>query len=187
MTAGKSDPHRIRNSEVRQPAPGATAPDFSLKTELNEEWRLSDQLGKVTVLLFYPQNETLVCTRQLCSVRDNWNRYLATEAVIVGVSPATTLAHRKFSQSRKLPIPLLADPGRIVTRIYGQHRVFPINMTRAVVVIDAKGIIRNRNVMLRAFRPLDDHLITDIYAARGDAFQETYSQLRERIAKLMKG
>lgn len=45
------------------------APDFVLKTEKGENWRLSDYLGNVVALLFYPQNETLVCTRQLCSVR----------------------------------------------------------------------------------------------------------------------
>ena len=57
---------------------GSTAVDFSLVNDQNEEWRLSDHLGNVVVLLFYPQNETLVCTRQLCSVRDNWGKYLET-------------------------------------------------------------------------------------------------------------
>ncbi len=164
---------------------GSPAPDFVLKTDRNEDWRLSDQLGNVTVLLFYPQNETLVCTRQLCSVRDNWNRYLETAATIVGISPASTNEHADFAQSRSLPIPLLSDPERKVTRIFGKHLLFPISFTRAVVVIDAKGIIRNRDVMLRAFRPSDDQLITDIYAARGDALVETYGHLRNRISNLV--
>jgi len=161
---------------------GSPAPDFVLKTDRDTDWRLSDHFGEVTVLLFYPQNETMVCTRQLCSVRDNWEDYLATKATIVGVSPATPGEHQTFSHRKQLPIPLLADPGREITRQYGQHWLFPISLTRAVVVIDAKGIVRNNDIMLRAFRPLDTQLITDIYAARGDEFNEKYAQLRKRIA-----
>lgn len=163
---------------------GSVAADFSLVNEQNEEWRLSDHLGNVVVLLFYPQNETLVCTRQLCSVRDNWDKYLETKAEIVGVSPGTSAEHRAFGQSRKLPIPLLADPGREITKIYGKHWLYPINLTRAVVVIDAKGMIRNRDIMLRAFRPSDSHLITDIYAARGDAFNDKYESLKRRVNRV---
>ncbi|MBK8464499.1 MAG: peroxiredoxin [Chloracidobacterium sp.] len=165
---------------------GAAAPDFVLPDEQKREWRLSDHLGNVVVLLLYPQNETLVCTRQLCSVRDNWQNYLDTKAVIVGVSPATPEEHNSFSHSRSLPIPLLADGDRAVTRIYGKHWLYPINLTRAVVVIDAKGIVRNRDIMLRAFRPSDARLITDIYAARGDALNETYADLRNRISAFIR-
>lgn len=158
---------------------GAAAPDFVLRTEHDEEWRLSDQLGGVIVLLFYPQNETLICNRQLCSVRDNWEAYLETRATIVGISPATPGEQLLFSQRRGLPLGLLADPGRRVTSMYGKHWLLPIGLTRAVVVIDARGVIRNRDVMLRAFRPSDDQLITDIYAARGDALNDQYSRLKK--------
>lgn len=161
---------------------GSTAPDFTLKTDRNEDWRLSEHFDGVTVLLFYPQNETLVCTRQLCSVRDNWTNYLETKATIVAISPATPTEHQAFSRHLKLPIPLLADPDREITRIYGQHWLYPISFTRAVVVIDAKGVVRNRDIMLRAFRPSDAHLITDIYAARGDALRATRDALRVRIS-----
>lgn len=164
-------------------APGSSAPDFSLRADDGSEWRLSDHIGNVTVLLFYPQNETLVCTRQLCSVRDNWEKYLETRATIVGISPATSEEHRTFSQSRKLPIPLLADPSRKITKLYGRHWLYPTSWTRAVVVIDAQGIVRDRDVMLRVFRPSDDQLITDIYAARGDAFNEQYNQLKNRLPR----
>ena len=151
---------------------GMPAPDFSLQTAGNEQWRLSDHLGAVTVLLFYPQNETLVCTKQLCSVRDNWECYLETRATIVGISPSTPGEQKQFAERRHLPLPLLADPNREVTRIFGRHWLYPINFTRAVVVVDAKGVVRNCDIMLRAFRPSDEQIITDIYAARGDAFNE---------------
>ncbi len=161
---------------------GEPAPNFTLRDEDGREWRLSDQRGNVTVLLFYPQDETLVCTRQLCSVRDNWASYLATRATIVGISPGSSAQHRAFSLSHRLPISLLADPERSVTAMFSHHRFLPLSFLRAVVVIDASGIIRNRHVMLRAVRPADDKLITDIYAARGDAFSEEYRRLTDRLA-----
>ncbi len=162
---------------------GCPAPDFSLKTEIETEWRLSDQLGGVTVLLFYPQNETMVCTKQLCSVRDNWETYLETKATIVGISPATPSEHQAFANSQRLPLQLLADPDRKITRVFGQHWLYPVSLTRAVVVIDAHGIVRNRNIMLRAFRPSDSQLVTDIYTARGDALTDQYETLRDRVMR----
>ena len=165
---------------------GRPAPDFKLLSQDEAEWRLSDHIGNVVVLLFYPQNETLVCTRQLCSVRDNWGKYLETKAAIVGISPGTPAGHQAFALNRELPIPLLADPDRTLTKVFAKHSLFPINMTRGVVVIDGKGIVRNRDVMLRAFRPKDEHILTSIYAARGDALEEQYSDLRGRLRRLIR-
>jgi len=170
----------IREEKSGYAAIGDAAPDFLLKTDNDKDWRLSDHNDSVTVLLFYPQNETLVCTRQLCSVRDNWEQYLETKATVVGVSPGTPDGHRKFSERLHLPITLLADPDRVVTRLYAKHWLYPISLTRAVTVIDSNGIIRNRDIMLRAFRPSDAHLIADIYAARGDELHQTYDALRSR-------
>ena len=51
---------------VHDTTSGKRAADFTLTTEQNVEWRLFDHLGNVVVLLFYSQNETLVCTKQLC-------------------------------------------------------------------------------------------------------------------------
>jgi peroxiredoxin Q/BCP len=160
---------------------GIKAPDFTLRSDQNIDWRLSDHLGRVTVLLFYPQNETMVCTRQLCSVRDHWESYLETKATIVGISPGTPGEHRAFSDHRSLPIPLLADPNREVTGMFCRHWLYPLAAIRAVIVIDAKGIIRCRDIMLRCFRPSDSELITNIYAARGDAFSDEYDRLKRRV------
>jgi peroxiredoxin Q/BCP len=156
---------------------GATAPDFELLTDEGEKWNLSAQRGSVVVLLFYPQDETLVCTRQLCSVRDHWKNYLATKAAIVGVSPGEVSQHKAFSAKRRFPMPLLADTERRVTSLYTRHWIFPVSLTRGVVVIDAKGIVRKSDVMLRAFRPSDEKIISDIYAARGDLLNEEYGKL----------
>lgn len=164
-------------TEATSVAVGEKAPDFELLTDAGEAWRLSDQIGNVVALLLYPKNETLVCTKQLCSVRDSWNDYVQTKASVVGVSPGSVEEHSNFTQRQRLPIPLLADVGRKVTETYGFHWLLPTVLTRAIVIIDAKGIIRSRRVMLRAFRPTDRSVITSIYAARADALHDKFEKL----------
>lgn len=156
---------------------GDKAPDFILRTETEKEWQLSGQFGNVTALLFYPQNETLVCTRQMCSVRDNWANYLGTKANVVAISPGTSEEHRRFSQRHRLPLPILADVGREITRIYVRHWLMPVQFTRAILVVDAQGFIRHRQIMLRAFRPTDKSVIASIYAARTDFLHEHFNHI----------
>jgi len=166
---------------------GKKAPDFVLKNHLGKDWSLSEHLGQVVALLFYPKNETVVCTRQLCSVRDNWADYLATKAVVVGVSPGSIEEHREFAENYRLPMPLLADTGREVTKIFSRHPWLPVSWIRAILVIDAKGIIRQKKVMFRGFRPTDYSVITSIHQARTDVYQDKFSEMlknhRDKIAK----
>lgn len=156
------------NAPVRMIHIGAEAPDFTLSDVAGRAWRLSDCRGRVVTLLFYPGDETLVCTKQLCSLRDNWSRYEATGASVVGISPGNEAVHREFASHHNLPLPLLADPNRQITRLYGMHKLLPIWATRALVVIDAKGVVRHRDTMLRAFRPSDDDVLAAIHLAQYD-------------------
>lgn len=158
---------------------GNKAPDFALISNNGIEWRLSDQIGKVIALLFYPKNETLVCTRQLCSVRDHWEDYLKTKAVVVGVSPAKVEEHKTFSQKFRLPLPLLADETKEVTATFCKHWWMPNFLTRAIIVVDARGYIRSKKIMFRGFRPTDYSVIQDIHSARTDALQEKFNRIIE--------
>lgn len=145
------------------------APDFALKDEHGADWRLSERRGRVIVLLFYPGDETPVCTRQMCSVRDRWADYLATGAEVVGVSTDTVESHRKFSEHHGLPFRLLADPESRVTSLYGVRSWIPGRSARAVVVIDADGVVRHRQVQpLSLFRPKDDQVLGAIRTAQSD-------------------
>jgi peroxiredoxin Q/BCP len=145
---------------------GAPAPDFSLKDGQGAEWRLSDQRGKVIVLLFYPGDETPVCTRQFCSVRDNWGDYSATGAEVVGISTDTVESHQRFTANHDLPLRLLSDVGGNVSKAYSATSWLPNRSARAVFVIDAGGVIRYRKVQpLSLFRPKDDEIIAAIRAA----------------------
>lgn len=145
------------------------APDFTLKDGESREWRLSEQRGQVVVLLFYPGDETPVCTRQLCSLRDRWEDYTKTGAQVVGISTDSAESHRKFTENKELPLRLLADEEGAITKLYRVRSWIPGRSARAVIVIDAHGVIRHRKVEpLSLFRPSDDQIIAAIHAAQYD-------------------
>jgi len=130
-------------------------------------WRLSDHRGKVVVLLFYPGDETPICTRQMCSVRDRWEDYAATGAEVVGISTDTVESHKAFAEHHELPLRLLSDADRKVADLYGANSLVPGKVARSVFVIDADGVIRYRDVRpLGLFRPKDDTTIAAIRAAQ---------------------
>jgi peroxiredoxin Q/BCP len=147
---------------------GTAAPDITLPDSDDKQWRLSDQRGKVVVLLFYPGDETPICTRQMCSVRDRWEDYLATGAEVVGISTDSIESHKKFAEHNDLPLRLLSDTDGQASNLYGARSLIPGKVARSVFVIDAQGILRYSDVRpLGLFRPKDDTTIEAIKAAQG--------------------
>lgn len=145
---------------------GRTAPDFELKDNNGRTWRLSDHRGKVVALVFYPRDETPVCTKQMCSMRDRWVDYQATGAEVVALSVASVDSHKHFAEHHGLPQRLLADENGAVTRLYNVRSLFG-GSQRAVIVIDPKGVIRHRKSIVPFFRPGDDEVIEAIRSASG--------------------
>lgn len=144
------------------------APDFALSDGDGQQWRLSDQRGKVVVLLFYPGDETPVCTRQMCSVRDRWEDYRSTGAEVVGISSDSVESHRKFAEHHDLPLRLLSDADTKIATLYGARSIIPGRVARSVFVIDAEGILRYKDVRpLGLFKPKDDDIISAIREAQG--------------------
>ncbi len=142
---------------------GAAAPDFKLPDMTGGQWSLADHRGKVVVLLFYPGDETPICTRQMCSVRDRWEDYSATGAEVVGISTDSIESHQKFAEHHDLPLRLLSDSNQAVANMYSAKSLIPGKVARSVFVIDAKGKISYRDVRpLGLFRPKDDEVIEAI-------------------------
>lgn len=143
------------------------APDFALLDGEGLEWRLADHKGKVIVLLFYPGDGTPVCTKQLCSVRDNWSRYVETGAEVVGISTDSVESHRAFAEKYGLTLKLLSDPDGKVVSAYGVKSWIPGKSSRAVVVIGKDGRVAHYDIQtLSIFRPDDDEIIRVISALK---------------------
>lgn len=142
------------------------APDFTLKDGDGNDWTLSDHRGKIVVLLFYPGDNTPVCTAQLCSVRDHWSEYQATGAEVVGISTDTVESHKGFAEKNQLPLRLLSDTDRSVSTKYDMKSWLPGRSARGVVVIDRTGkIVHHKAESLSLFRPKDDDVLAAIRQA----------------------
>jgi thioredoxin-dependent peroxiredoxin len=128
---------------AKTPQVGEQAPDFELPGT-NGPFRLSDHRGERVVLLFYPGDDTLVCTKQFCSYRDRAEDLAALDAIVVGISSQDLASHEWFIAKHGLNVPLLADVGANVARAYSAFSS-RFGTKRAVVVIDEQGIVRHRH------------------------------------------
>ena len=127
----------------RKPQVGEQAPDFELPGTQGT-FKLSEHLGERVVLLFYPGDNTMVCTKQFCSYRDRAQDFAALEATVVGISSQDLDSHEGFASKHSLNVPLLADVDKHVAKAYGAFSS-RLGVKRAVIVIDEQGIVRHRH------------------------------------------
>jgi peroxiredoxin Q/BCP len=125
---------------------GDAAPEFELPGTGGKTYRLSDYRGRKLVIAFYPGDFTAVCTKQFCSYRDEGERLDGLGAEVLGISPQSVESHERFTEEKKLNVPLLADEDKSVAKAYGVL-AGPI-VRRAIFVVDEEGIVRHRKVTL---------------------------------------
>jgi len=118
---------------------GTNAPDFTLKTQDEKEWKLSSQKGKNVVLMFYPLDWSPTCEKENCKI-SNEPVITAPNTVVVGISRDSTWSHKAWKAAKGIKHDLLADPTLDVTKKFGlQHPAVPFISHRATVIIDKDG------------------------------------------------
>ncbi len=144
----------------KTPQVGEPAPDFEL-AGTDGSFKLSDHLGERVVLLFYPGDETMVCTKQFCSYRDRGGDFASLNATVVGISSQDLASHEQFVAKHGLNVPLLADVDKAVAESYSASSK-RLGIKRAVVIIDEQGVVRYRHDHLLG---LDYQSVDDLKAA----------------------
>ena len=97
---------------------GTKAPAFLLPDQNGKVHQLSDYKGKWVLLYFYPKDDTPGCTKEACSLRDNYNAFEKMGTIVLGVSTDSVKSHKKFEEKYGLPFPLLADEEKKVVEAY---------------------------------------------------------------------
>lgn len=118
---------------------GTVAPDFSLPDETGRPVHLAELRGRNVVLVFYPGDDTSLCTKQLCQFRDDWSEAKARQVEIFGVNPQSASKHHSFRHKYSFPFPLLVDSGQKVGALYHTDGLI---VKRTVYLIDRTGVIR---------------------------------------------
>lgn len=145
---------------------GDTAPAFTLPGTGAKSYSLSDYAGQPVVIVFYPGDETPVCTKQLNSYNNELSQFEKVGAQVLAISAQDVSSHEDFSQKHGFKFPLLADTDKAVATLYGT--VGPLGFPRrSVFVVDAKGVIRyvHRAIAGLTFRPVEE-LVTAVENAR---------------------
>lgn len=128
---------------AKTPQVGEQAPDFELEGT-DGPFKLSAHRGERVVLLFYPGDNTMVCTKQFCSYRDRAEDFSALGATVVGISSQDLGSHEAFAAKHSLNVPLLADVDKRVSQAYDAYSP-RLGVKRAVIVIDEQGVVRHRH------------------------------------------
>jgi peroxiredoxin Q/BCP len=121
------------------PKVGDSAPGFSLLSEKGDTVTLSAFRDKKNVVLvFYPGDQTPVCTKQLCEIRDDYAGFEERDAVVFGINPADRASHAKFTQKHGYQFPLLIDEKQMVSALYGVKGAMTV---RTVFIIAKNGTV----------------------------------------------
>ena len=134
---------------------GQQAPEFTLHDTAKNKVSLSDFKGKNVLLLFFPQAFTGVCTKELCAVRDDINRYSNVNAEVMGISVDSVFTLAKFKEEQQYNFPLLSDFNKEVSALYDSlYTDWILDMKgvskRSAFIVDKSGIIRYAEVLENA-------------------------------------
>jgi peroxiredoxin Q/BCP len=139
---------------------GDRAPDFTLPGTGQREYTLSEYRGTPVVLVFYPGDNTPVCTRQLNQYTSDIEQFSALGAQVLAISPQSVASHEGFADMQGgFGFPLLADEGKKVGEAY--DILGPLGFyRRSTFVVDGDGVVRyaHRSVAGITFRPTDELL-----------------------------
>ena len=138
-------------------AVGEPAPDFTLPGTGGREYSLSDFAGRPVVLVFYPGDDTPVCTKQLNSYNDDLSQFTDLDAQVLGISAQDVDSHEAFATKHGFAFPLLADTDKRVAGLYGT--LGPIGFPRrSIFIVDGEGIVRyaHRAIAGLTFRPVKE-------------------------------
>jgi peroxiredoxin len=127
---------------------GQKAPNFKLIDKDKNTVTLDNYKGKNLIIFFFPAAWTGTCTKEICSVQEDFNQYSKLNTQVIGVSTDTHWALKRFAEDYKIEYPLLSDFNKVAIKDYGVEfpdlfaGVYHGVAKRATIVIDETGVIR---------------------------------------------
>ncbi len=139
---------------------GGTAPDFTLFSDEQQPWKLSEHLDRPVVLLFFPGAFTSVCTTELNTVNNDYDSFDGVH--VAGISTDSPFVLSEFRSVHGFEFPLLSDHDAEVSAMYGAKYAqdfTSMNLDRiakrAAFVIDRKKVVQYAEVLDNAGRQPD--------------------------------
>ena len=130
----------LKNPEKTMIAEGVKAPAFSLPDASGRMISLSDCIGQKVLVIFYPGDDTPVCTAQLCDYRNNVLEFTRRGIAVLGISGDSVESHRLFAEKHELPFTLLSDSDKRVAKAFDALGFLGMSQ-RAYVRVDETGVV----------------------------------------------
>lgn len=138
---------KIMTTTVKKLAVGDAVPSFSVTTEKGDVVTHESLLGQKTILFFYPKDDSPGCTKEACSIRDNYKVFDKAGYVIYGISPDKEAKHQKFIDKYEFQYSLLADTEKEMINafgLWGPKKFMGREITgvyRTTIIVDEEGKI----------------------------------------------
>ncbi|MCF8240879.1 MAG: peroxiredoxin [Melioribacteraceae bacterium] len=139
---------------------GDIAPDFELMDQDGNPFRLYENLDTKIMLVFYPKDNSPVCTKQLCDYNENFFEFREREIKIIGISLDDSESHKNFSKQNNFRFPLLSDTGKTVSKMYDALYFLDVSKRKIVVISENKEVIY-QSTMVPALFQSSEKLLND--------------------------
>jgi len=131
---------------------GDNAEDFTLKDQFGKSFNLYDNLSKKILLIFYPKDDSLVCTKQLSDYQKNKNEFLNLGIILVGINADSEESHLNFGNNCSLDFPILSDPNKKVCRKFEAVNLFGRIKRKLVLIGENRKILFENEVLSFRYR-----------------------------------
>lgn len=128
--------------------PSKKAENFILKDQWGEDFELYKNLDKYILLVFYPKDNSTVCSAQLNNYQQNIREFEEAGIRPVGINIESTGSHKSFCGNMNIKFPMLSDPDKKVSRSYNALNFLSINKRRLVLISPSREIVYERNILV---------------------------------------
>ncbi len=133
---------------MKKAVAGKTVPDADIAATGGKARRLHDLKGKITVLYFYPKDNTPGCTLEGQDFRNRYDRLKKLKTVVYGISRDSLASHKKFKAKHRFPFELIADEDENLCQLFDVIREKSLygrkylGVDRSTFIIDKNGVLR---------------------------------------------
>ncbi len=123
-------------------------PDFSIATDEDTKFVLSEHKGKHVLVYFYPKDNTPGCTTEACDFRESMAQFNQLNCAVIGISKDSVSSHKKFKEKYQLNFPLGADETGEVSSLFGvwkeksMFRRKYFGIVRTTFLLDERGVLK---------------------------------------------
>lgn len=137
---------------------GETADNFILKDQHGNEFELYGNLNERVLLIFYPRDNSRVCSRQLAHYQESIEQFRRNNIKLIGINIEDFESHRNFCENKGIKFPLLADGNKVISKAFGALNILGMNKRKLVLIGTDKKILFEENVSYLNF-PLTEELL----------------------------